>query len=210
MGKVPAKILSVLFHPLLLPTIGLLILFNSGSILDLLSFRIQKIVFITVFMGTCILPLCFIPFFIFQKIIKNVQMENNRERLLPFLVTSLLYFFCYYMLIKLELPTKLNLPEINILNLFILAAGINVFTLFLFSFKYKISAHMAGIGGLTGALIAVSFVLKINLEYFIISSIFVSGIIGYSRLKLKTHREYQIYVGWFSGFIISLIILLFF
>jgi hypothetical protein len=202
MGKVPAKILSVLFHPMLLPTIGILILFNSGSVLDLLPFQGKKITLLIVFVSTFVLPLTFVPFFIFQKIIKNVQMENNRERLVPFLITSILYFFCFYLLKRLGAPQTITL--------FILAAGINVFTLFLFSLKYKISAHMAGIGGLTGALIAVSFVLKINLEYFIIASIFISGIIGYSRLKLKTHREYQIYVGWFSGFIISLIILLFF
>jgi len=210
MGKVSAKILSFLFHPLLLTSIGVVILFNSGSILDLLSFKIQKIVLIIVFMGTFILPLCFIPFFIFQKIIKNVQMENNRERLVPFLVTSMLYFFCYYLLLKLDLSAKLNLPEINLIPLFVLAAAINVFTLFLLSFKYKISAHMAGIGGLTGSLIAISFILNINLEYFIISTIIASGIIGYSRLKLNTHKPSQIYIGWFTGLMISLIILFFF
>jgi hypothetical protein len=202
MGKVSARILSFLFHPMLLPTIGILILFNSGSILDFLPFQAKKIILLIVFVSTCILPLTFVPFFIFQKIIKNVQMENNKERLVPFLVTSILYFFCYYMLRRLGAPQTIVL--------FILAAAINVFTLFLLSFKYKISAHMAGIGGLTGAFIAISFILKINLEYFIISAIIVSGIIGYSRLKLETHKQYQIYVGWFTGLAISSVILFLF
>ena len=202
MGKVPAKILSVLFHPMLLPSIGILIFFNSGSILDFLPFQAKKIILLIIFVSTFVLPLTFVPFFIFQKIIKNVQMENNRERLVPFFVTSVLYFFCYYMLKRLGAP--------HTIVLFILAAAINVFALFLFSFKYKISAHMVGIGGLTGALIAISFILKINLEYFIIGAIFVSGIIGYSRLKLETHKQYQIYIGWFTGLIISSVILLLF
>jgi len=204
MGKVSAKILSVLFHPLILTTIGTVILFNSGSILDFLSFNAKKIILLIVFVCTFILPLTFVPFFIFQKIIKNVQMENNRERLVPFFVTSILYFFCYYLLVR------LNAPEIKTIVLFVLAAAINVFVLFLISFKYKISAHMAGIGGLTGALIAISFILNINLEYFIIITIIVSGIIGYSRLKLKTHKQYQIYIGWFTGLIISFVVLFFF
>ena len=202
MGKVSAKILSVIFHPLLLPSIGILILLNSGSILDFLPFQAKKIVLLIVLVSTLVLPLTFVPFFIFQKIIKNVQMENNKERLVPFFVTSVLYFSCYYMLKRLGAPQTIVL--------FILAAGINVFTLFLFSFKYKISAHMTGIGGLTGALIAISFILKINLEYFIIGAIIVSGIIAYSRLKLETHKQYQIYIGWFTGLIISSTILLLF
>ncbi|MCK5028038.1 MAG: hypothetical protein KAR57_00285 [Bacteroidales bacterium] len=202
MGKVSARILSILFHPMLLPSIGILILFNSGSILDFLPFQAKKIILLIVFVSTCILPLTFVPFFIFQKIIKNVQMENNKERLIPFFVTSILYFFCYYMLRRLGAPQTIVL--------FVLAAAINVFTLFLLSFKYKISAHMAGIGGLTGALIAISFILKINLEYFIIGAIIVSGIIGYSRLKLETHKQYQIYIGWFTGLIISSVILFLF
>ncbi len=202
MGKGSAKILSILFHPLLLPSIGILILFNSGSILNFLPFQAKKIILLIVFVSTFVLPLTFVPFFIFQKIIKNVQMENKRERLVPFFVTSVLYFFCYYLLKRLGAPQ-------TIIS-FILAAAINVFTLFLLSFKYKISAHMAGVGGLTGALIAISFILKINLEYFIIGAIIISGIIGYSRLKLETHKQYQIYIGWFTGLVISSVILFFF
>ena len=96
MGKKSAKVLSVLFHPLLLPAIGMLILFNSGSVLEYLPFQAKKIILLIVFVSTFVLPLTFVPFFIFQKIIQNVQMETNKERLIPFFVTSVLYFFCYY------------------------------------------------------------------------------------------------------------------
>lgn len=79
-----AKILSTLLHPLLMPTIGILILFNSGSIYEFLSFPAQKVIFIIVMLCTVVLPLTFVPFYIFQKIIKNVQMDERRERLIPF------------------------------------------------------------------------------------------------------------------------------
>ena len=82
--------------------------------------------------------------------------------------------------------------------------------LFILSFKWKISAHTVGIGGLIGALIAISFRLNVNLEYYIIAAIIVSGIVGYSRLKLKTHEQYQIYIGWLTGFFTSMLILYFF
>ncbi|PLX13990.1 MAG: hypothetical protein C0597_10715 [Marinilabiliales bacterium] len=195
MGKTLAKIFSTILHPLLLPTIGIIILYNSGSVLEYLPFQAKKIILLVVVVSTFVLPLTFVPFFIFHRVIKNVQMENARERLIPFFITSALYVFCYYLLLRLGAPQTITK--------FILAAAITVMVLFLLSFKWKISAHMIGLGGLTGSLIAVSFRLGVNLEYFIIAAIIVSGIIGYSRLVLKAHKNYQIYLGWLTGALVS-------
>lgn len=202
MGKTFAKIFSVLFHPLLLPAIGIVILYNSGSVLEYLPFQAKKVILLVVLVSTFVLPLTFVPFFIFQRIIKSVQMENNRERLIPFFVTAILYFFCYYLLVRLGAPETITK--------FILAATTTVLILFLLSFKWKISAHMTGIGGLTGSLIAVSFRLGVNLEYFIIAVVIASGIIGYSRLALKAHKHYQIYLGWLTGVFLTISVILLF
>ena len=202
MNKTFAKTLSVILHPLLIPTIGLLIIFNSGSILEFLPSQSKKIILLIVFVSTAILPLTFVPFYVFQKIIQNMQMDNSKERLIPFLVTSVLYAFCYYLLLRLGV--------LEIIVNFILAGVISVFTLFILSFFWKISAHMLGIGGLVGALISISFILNVNLEYFIFASILFSGILGYSRLTLGKHKPYQIYFGWILGLIISITILFIF
>ncbi len=202
MEKNLAKLLSIIFHPLLFPTIGILVLLNSGTVLEYLPFQAKKVIFLIVLVSTFVLPLTFVPFFIFQKIIKDVQMDNHRERLIPLFVTSILYFFSYYLLIRLGAPITISK--------FILTAGISVFALFLFTIKWKISAHMIGIGGLTGAIIAFSFMLNVNLEIFIIISIVLSGLLGYSRLKLSSHKQFEIYTGWITGFTLSFIILLFF
>jgi hypothetical protein len=188
MGTKAARIFSILFHPLLLPSIGIIILYNSGSVLEYLPFQAKKIILLVVAVSTFVLPLTFVPFFIFQKIIKNMQMQNNKERLIPFFVSFALYFFCFYLLRRLGAPQTITK--------FILAASCSVLILFLLSFKWKISAHATGIGGFTGALIAISFRLNVNLEYFIITAIIVSGIVGFSRLKLKSHEPYHIYIGF--------------
>jgi hypothetical protein len=202
MGKALAKISSILLHPLLLPSIGIIILYNSGSVLEYLPFQAKKIILLIVGVSTLILPISFVPFFIFQKIIKNVQMENNRERLVPFFITSALFFFGYYLLVRLGAPQTITK--------FILAATISATILFLYSFKWKISAHLVGIGGLTGALIAISFRLSVNMEYYIMAAILLSGVVGFSRLKLKTHKPFHIYVGWITGCIVSILVISFF
>ncbi|MEA2107242.1 MAG: hypothetical protein U9P82_11100 [Bacteroidota bacterium] len=200
MNKFLAKAFSFLFHPLLMPAIGILILFNAKTVLNYLPFEAKKIIFFIVFISTTILPLTFIPFYYFQKIIKTVFLETKKERLIPFFITSVLYFFAYFLLVRLGSPTTINL--------FILASACTVFLLFLLTIKWKISAHMMGIGGLTGTLIAISFKLHINLEYFILAAIFVSGVLGYSRMKLKSHNSFEIYTGWLAGLIIPAILIL--
>jgi hypothetical protein len=199
-----AKILSALLHPLLMPTIGILILFNSGTIYEFLSFPAQKVIFIIVILSTIILPLTFVPFYVFQKIIKNVQMDDRRERLIPFFVTFILYVFCYYLLIR------LNAPELKTIVNFILIGAISTLLIFGLSFRWKISAHMTGIGAMLGSLIAFSFILKVNLELYIVITILLSGILAYSRLTLNKHKPYQIYSGWAIGIVVSLLILFFF
>ncbi|MFO7828646.1 MAG: hypothetical protein R6V23_08505 [Bacteroidales bacterium] len=126
-------------------------------------------------------------------------MESNKERLVPFFITSILYFFSYYLLIRLGAPKTINV--------FMLASATSVFLLFLLSIKWKISAHMLGIGGLTGALIAVSFRLNINIEFFIIAAILVSGVLGYSRLKLEKHNQFDVYAGWFTGLMVTALVI---
>jgi len=195
MGKKLAQFFSVIFHPILLPALGIMILFNSGSVLEFIPFQAKKIILIIVFVCTAILPLTFIPFYIFQRIVRNVQMEQNRERLIPLLVTTLLYFLCYYLLVRLKVPETISL--------FVLAATHVVLITFMITFKWKISIHLAGVGGFVGALIAVAFRLQVNLEYFVIVAVLISGILGYSRLKLNKHKPYQIYAGWGVGFMIA-------
>lgn len=199
MSKFLAKLFSIVFHPILLPTIGMIILFNSGSVLEFIPYQAKKVILLIVFFSTAVLPLTFVPFFIFQKVVKSVQMDDAKERLIPFAVTSILYAFSYYLLIRLGAP--------NTIAKFILIGAITVFALFILSFFWKVSAHMAGLGGLFGALIAVSFNLNVNLEYFIIPVAIVSGLLGFSRLLLNKHKPYQIYSGWLLGMAVALMVL---
>ncbi|MDA3778699.1 MAG: hypothetical protein PF487_00460, partial [Bacteroidales bacterium] len=115
--------------------------------------------------------------------------------IIPFAITSAIYFFCYFLLHRLMIPI--------IIENFILTTFIIVLILLIISYKWKISAHMIGIGGLTGALIAFSFSLKLNLLIYLLPVIILSGFIASSRLILKMHNPQEIYSGWLIGFIIT-------
>lgn len=70
---------------------------------------------------------------------------------------------------------------------------------FLINLKWKISAHMIGIGGLTGALVCMTLLLETNMISFIVFAIIASGITATSRLTLNAHTPHQLVAGYLLG-----------
>ena len=191
MNKTIAKIISAVFNPLLMPTYALLILFTTNTYFTFLPFEAKKAIFLTTFISTCLLPLAFIPLFMYQRLIQNIEMENKRERLLPFSVVTILYFLSFFLMKQMGVPP-------TILNV-ILAGGILILIIVLITIRWKISAHMAGIGALSATLVAFTVVLKADFIGYLLISLFVAGILGTARMVLKSHTPQEVYAGFGLG-----------
>jgi hypothetical protein len=198
-----ARIISSLFHPLVIPTLGIFILFSLNTYI---SFSIppqsQRIILLVVIFNTAIAPLITILILKRMKVIKSVLLESRAERIMPVFITGIFYFFTFYILKQSSLPF--------IIYFFILSATILIFMVLLISMHWKISIHMTSIGGFTGFLISTSIFLKTDIPLIIISGIIISGLLGYSRIKLEAHSPAEVYVGFGMGlsFIIILTIFL--
>lgn len=192
--KTAAKFFSYVFHPLIIPTVGMTIIFNSNSYVNFaIPYEIKKAVVILVGLSTFVIPTLFTLFLQNRGYINSVEMETTKERVLPYGFTIIFYFFTLYMMMKAPIPPV-------IFN-FMIGALVSVILAFIVNLKWKISAHMIGIGGLTGALIATSFLLNVNLITYVTSSILIAGIIASSRLILNAHNPIQLIIGFVSGMI---------
>ncbi len=189
--KTSAKIVSILFHPLLMPSIGFLVLFNSGTYLAYLPLDYKGMILLVVAACTLVIPLSMIPFFLYQKVIFSVHMSEKRERYIPLILTFLLYMFCFYLLQRIRIPQTYHA--------FSLGCVISVGTAFMMTSKWKISAHMIGIGGLTGLIAYIIFCLQVNLELYLIIAILVAGLTGTARMIINTHKPSEIYSGFLIG-----------
>jgi hypothetical protein len=199
MKIVLARIITILFHPLIMPTAGLLLLFNSGTYLEYLSYQQQRAIFIIYFTGTAILPLTLIPIMMVQRMIASPAMERHDERVFPLMVTVLFYGFTWYML------SRLNVP--GMVSVYAMMSTMAVLLVAMISLKWKISLHMTAQGALAGALLAVAFRHGVNLHLYI-SLVFLSGgLAGWARLSLKAHSHEQIYAGYFAGLVLAFFIL---
>ena len=190
-----AQILSFLFHPLFLTFYGLIILFNSSLYISYLPPSMKKWIYIIVGVNTVIVPLSITPVYLYRKIISSLKMESSTERIIPLIINACLFYLTYYLL------SRYNTPDV--IRVYILAGAVCIFMAIIISWKWKISLHMIGIGALTGAVLSISIRYRINLNLYFMVLIFISGLLGASRLQLDAHNPGQIYSGYILGFIIA-------
>ncbi|MCB9360669.1 MAG: hypothetical protein H6587_03450 [Flavobacteriales bacterium] len=187
-----AKIISYCFQPLIMPTFGLLIFFNSSSYINYaIPKELKDAAIILVAMSTLVVPVIITLLLLNRGYISSLEMPSRKERILPYGFTIAFYIFTICMLKQASIPPLVVDFMVGALSSVIFAFFINL--------TWKISAHMTGIGGLLGALVSTTILLEVDLISYIILAIFVSGLVASSRLILKAHTPLQLLAGFFLG-----------
>ncbi len=187
-----ANIISYLFHPLLMPLIGFLVISYSGRYLDHLDYRLQRFIGMVFFGLTFVLPVTFIPVYYFTRLIRSFKMPDRRDRIIPFYITLIFYLIAYLLIQKTQVGW--------IYQDFVLASCITLFLVLVISFFWKISVHMAGLGGIVALITCLSIMLQTDLSLFLMISILMTGFTAYARLRINAHDYLQVYSGFLLGF----------
>ena len=128
-------------------------------------------------------------------------MKTAKERMWPFIITLIWYYMGYQLFNKIQVPQSLNLLMIGTISVISVAIIITI--------RWKISIHMLGIGGVIGAIIGISQRFQFDHSLLLIVLFLFAGLIGYSRLKTKSHNFQQIYIGFIIGLVIEWICVLY-
>lgn len=201
MAEKISKIISIIFHPVLIPTLGTLLLLNSGFYFAAVSWDAKRFILLVVLFSTAILPLLTTAVLALNPKF-DITMEKSTDRVVPLLFSSIFYYLGYMLLDR--------VGAFAAFKLFLIASIIVLIILMVVSLKWKISNHMAAIGGLTGTFFALSFRAGVNPLYIILLLVLLSGIIGTARMLLNKHNIWQIAAGYFTGFIILYFVIYFF
>ena len=191
MAKKISTLISIIFHPVLVPTLGFLILFNSGFYFSMLTWEVKRYVLLIVLFSTGILPMLSVAILAINPRF-NINMDKSRDRIIPLLFSSVFYYIGFILLGRIK--------AFPVFKLFLIASVLVIILLLIISFKWKISNHMAAIGGLAGTVFALSFRSGTNPVYTILLVIIVSGIVGTARLVLEKHKISQLIAGYTLGF----------
>ncbi len=193
MNRKLAQFLSIVLHPVLMPTYALLIIFQLNTYITYTtSPQLKMALYIVVIFNTLVMPVVISYLLIAKGYIKSFEMQKRQERLIPFISNLVLLMVAYYMMRQIVLP--------KIFYLLLLGAAAAVVIAIFINFKWKISIHMIGIGGIVGTLCGISMVLLIDLRIPILISLLIGGLLGTARLSLGAHHPLQIYAGFFVGF----------
>ena len=177
-----------------MPSLGFLMMFNSGTYLAYLPFEYKKMILLIVFLCTFIIPLSILPFFLYHKIISDINMPVARERFAPLVISFIFSVLCYFLLRRVPIP-----PDYLA---FCLGCTASVFLTLVIISKWKISLHMVGIGGLAGLVSYLIIKMQVDLGFYLILIIIAAGLIGTSRLLLNAHKPFEIYTGFLVGLLI--------
>jgi hypothetical protein len=196
-----ALLISALFNPYFIPTFGFLIVLSYKSGLELYSSKLIGILLGIVFITSCILPVIFSMLMQFSTK-KNQDNKINNERIIPSV------FSAFSLFLGAQLMGKLPVP--HVFQLFLLGSCLLLIALFLTTIKGKLSTHSASLGALLGTLLALTFKYGMNLQWSIIATILISGIVGSSRIYLKKKNPIQVYLGYTMGILIMYFTIYFF
>jgi hypothetical protein len=191
--KTIAKIISYVFHPLLLATY--LILVVGAFFPSMLMIRNLLIVALFVFAFTFLFPALNIGLFRFLGTITSFQMESRRERKQPFIIIAIMYVGVAYLFY-----TK-NPFNANFNKLMIIVAALVVAATIL-TFFIKVSVHSLAMGGWIGILLPL---LRFSPELLLptVLIIVISGLVISSRLLLNAHTLKEAMIGCLMGFVVG-------
>jgi hypothetical protein len=201
-NKFWAHFISIIFQPLLIPSyifLGVLIFLPYAlNMTGDLAWRFMSMVFMTTFL----IPLMGILLLKFTRNITNLNMEDRKERVFPFLFNAIFYGATTYLFWE-----KFRFP--NLVTSILLSITISIVLLTLITIWWKISAHAIAIAGATGIYLALLIQSEPSDFYYAVAACFLfCGMVGSARLKLAAHDSRQVWFGFLIGFFVNFITIL--
>jgi len=187
-----ARILSYALHPLFMPLLTLWLALQLDLHLSyFLPAELRWLMLGMVALMTIAFPLTGTLLLIRAGTVSSLFMPERRERIAPYCMTLLYYGMTVYLLSKSALhPVGLAM----LIGAFIALALTTLVTL-----RWKISAHMVGIGGCLGALLALNVLHGLDLLLPIAAVILLAGALGTARLLVSDHSPMQVFAGFLLG-----------
>jgi len=213
--RILASIISVLFHPLLIPTymLALLIivnpyLFGVNNIID----RTSQLILLQIFLSTFFIPLIAISMLRTTGLISSFSLQKSKERIGPYIITGVFYLWMFRNFYgNSQMPTAYTV--------FMLGATIALFMAFFINIFSKISVHTVGMGSLLGMVIITVWLFSydtftlgnwnLTMNMILVMTVLIAGLVGTARQILHTYAPVDLYGGYLVGLLAQFIALRF-
>lgn len=190
-----ALLISVVFQPLLMPSLVFGLLFFGVPQATSIPETFKTRLFYLIMSSTLLIPMALVLSLRWIGLVKSLHFEDRKDRRNPFLLVTAFYVLTTYFL-----KQKTELDPILWQGMGVITLAVLVLTVV--TYFWKISAHLTGIGGV----LAITGVLglyfpSLTVAYLLVAATLLGGLVASSRLYLDAHRPAEVYVGLLVGFI---------
>lgn len=188
-----ARMLSTSLSPLLSPTYGTLLALWT-SILCVQPSGSRVAVLMVILGITCVVPMILISALVHFGKVTNRELDKRHERHVPYVMAVACCAVATIYLNHIHSPLWFTM--------FMAGATVSCAVCLVVNIKWKISAHLTGMGGLVALLFQthVMGLSAFNLYWLLVLTILLSGLLGTARLVLKRHTLLQVLAGFANGY----------
>ncbi|MDE5622541.1 MAG: hypothetical protein K2I59_06100 [Alistipes sp.] len=192
--------LSWVLHPLLLP------LYMMALLLTMTAFAyypagVKLYLAWVVALYTTVIPVLALGVLRSLGRISDLRIDDRRERILPLLLGAVCYVLCAV--------TIARVPSAIFVRKFMIAAACCEAMCLLVSLRWKISLHLTGMGAFVALLVVMNVVGAGRMFVPLTVALLGAGALASARLYLGCHNGAQVAAGFFGGFAVAILALLF-
>ena len=190
-----ALLLSVVFQPLLMPSLVFGLLFFAVPQASSIPESFKERLFYLIVTSTLLIPMVLMLGLRWSGMVKSLHFEEKSDRRTPFILVTLFYLLTTYFL-----KEKTELDPILWQGMGVMTTAVTLLTGV--TYFWKMSAHLTGVGGVLAVTGILGFYFpSLNVAYFLVAALVLGGLVASSRLYLDAHRPAEVYVGLLVGFV---------
>ncbi|MCB9256104.1 MAG: hypothetical protein H6579_03135 [Chitinophagales bacterium] len=198
MSETLAKIITYLFHPLLVPVyMAFVIIYGHPQFFTDTSqiHNEVRLMYFTAIM--LVFPLVSILLMWRLEILSSLEPADNKEKFIPLIAVGTFWLWAYYMFK--EDGLYLTSSYFALGNM-ILGCIIALFIMFPLNFTSNTSWHMVGAGGFISMLLNILRTSQYNLTIILLLVIIATGLVASAQLSLKQYNKNGLMAGFLIGF----------
>ena len=197
--RIPAMLLSYLFHPIFIPIycIAFLVMVHP-TYFSGFSMQQKKFTIVIASLNLVFFPLMAILLLKAVGFIQSIFLHTQKDRIIPYMAYGIFSFWAYT--VFKGQPIYPPIIASFILGIFLAGSGGLIANIY-----FKISMHALGAGGFTGLFLIISFGNSMAMIWPLALAICISGMVCTARMLLNSHTEKEIYTGFLLGVLAQLV-----
>jgi hypothetical protein len=199
--RIAAKIISVIFHPLFVPLYVVWFMIYEARVLSGLTPWDRTKIYISFFVNYTLLPLVTILLMKGLGFIKSVYLRTQKDRILPYVVCQIFYFWGWYVAKNVPLPKQLVMFSLGVFLASCLGLILNAYL--------KISMHAMSVGVVAALLLITGMMMPQNYGPYISIAMLIAGVTCTARLIDSNHSTKEVYLGFFMGVLAQVVAYMF-